>query len=196
MVFLTIHIPRALKTSTITVQYGNATTLHIAHSMSGQLTAPYPPSIHDDISFQGPPSLRQGQQKPLGSLNDHSLNGIDGEYIEVIRSRPIPDGSRRYLQMNPVPNFSSNFNATKTAGRKTPSNSSHLPDPRDPTSVWMDVMLRSSLQRIKGPVEGTGSSALVRHKQTIIAVCILAVTWQLAILMDYLAQLVRYYCQT
>lgn len=164
--------------------------------MSSKLTAPYPPSIDDGFAFQGPPSLRQDQLLLQESLDDNSVNGLDGEYIEVIRSRPIPDDSRRYLKMNPVPNFSSSFNATRTICRKAPPEPPSIPDPKDPAPADMDAMLRSSLQRIKGLVEETGSSALMRHKQLIIAICILAVTWQLAILMDYLAQLVRYYFQT
>ncbi|QLQ82214.1 hypothetical protein HG537_0G04690 [Torulaspora globosa] len=156
--------------------------------MSSRLIAPYPPSIDDGVSYQGPASLQQNQRSLQESLDD---NSPDGEYIEVIRSRPILDGSTRYLRKNRVPNFSSSFNATRTV-RKASLEPSRLPDLKDPETV----ILRSSLQRIRDPVEATGSSTLLRHKQTIIAICILAATWRLTILMDYLAQLVRYYWQT
>lgn len=165
--------------------------------MPKKLTRPYPPSIQDGVTFRDPPSVLQDQRLSSELPIQRTKDDIDhGEYTELVRSKPVPQSSRRFQRMNPVPNFSSSFNATMTVPRRPPPRKPRLPVRQQPAPARVDRMLRSSVQCIDNLVEGSGSPVLIRYKTAIVVVCILLVTWQLAVLMDHLAQLVRVYCGT
>lgn len=161
--------------------------------MSKKLTTPYPVSLQDGVTFNDTyPSSGPSDRNPH--------DGGDGEYIEVVKSkpnlRPKLHDTRRHLEASPVPNFSSSFQATRTACRKVPPLPYRRPVPKTPAPLKVDVLFRSSLQRIDALVERTGSPIVLRYRNAILITCILVVTWQLAVLMDHLAQAVRFYCGT